>query len=243
MPVLFFGHFAVQGASLNLGTGASGKKLDFKNTSSHDISVSDLDKSGADYVFLGDFHSHQVLPTKNCVSMYTGSIEKDDITHRDLAKGFVVYDTEYPQDDVYGQCKFIEYPNCRPMVSITGGLKKIRKEVSELDKKDKGASVRIVFEGTAQEAQDYHLALEDIRESVKAKLQPVHLFDAQKISSVEEDKKAQELEQKIVEKGYMTEDEVMEVLGEILLEQVDDEEEHKLLVCMAKEIRKEAKGL
>jgi exonuclease SbcD len=240
LPVLFFGHFGVKGAALNLGKAAFGNKLNFINTSSHDISVPDLDKSGADYVFLGDYHSHQILPTKKCVAMYTGSIEKDDITHRDLKKGYVVYDTDYPHDKKYGQCKFIEYPNCRPMVSITGSLKEIQEQVNKLDENDKGAAVRVVFKGSAQEANDYHLALEGIRKTINKKVKPVHLFDAQKITEGENEKKGKEIEQKIVETGHMTEEEVMEVIGEMLKEQVD-EEEYLIIYAMAEEIRKDAK--
>jgi len=242
LPVLFFGHFGVKGAALNLGMSAKGKTLNFVNTDSHDISVSDLDMSGADYVFLGDYHSHQILPTKNCISMYTGSIEKDDVTHRDLKKGFVVYDTTLPKDPKYGQSQFIEYPNCRPMIAISGSLKDIRKGIENLDKKDKGASVRVIFEGNTKEAHDYNLALETIRNEIQLKVQPVHLLTEQKIVDKEKEDKGKEIEQKIIETGHMTEEEVMEVIGEILKEQVD-EEEYKILYKMAQEIRKEAKEI
>jgi exonuclease SbcD len=242
MPVLFFGHFGVKGASLNLGTSAQGKSLNFVNTSSHDISVSDLDKSGADYVFLGDYHSHQILPTKKCISMYTGSIEKDDITHRDLKKGFVVYDTGLPKDPKYGTCEFVEYPNCRPMIAISGSLKEIRKGIEDLDEDSKGASVRVIFKGDKKDSHDFHLALEDIRTSIRKKVKPVHLLTEQKLTDKEGEKKGKEVEKKISETGHMTEDEVMGVIGDILKELVD-EEEYKNLYDMAKEIRKESKEI
>lgn len=241
-PVLFFGHFGVKGASLNLGDSSKGKALNFVNTSSHDISVGDLDEANADYIFLGDYHSHQILDTKNCVAMYTGSIEKDDITHRNLKKGFVVYDTELPVDPKYGKSKFVEYPNCRPMVSISGSLKNIRDGVEKLDKKDKGAFVRVTFQGNTKESHDYNLALEGIREEIRKKVHPVHLLTEQKVVDKEQQKKGEDIEQKIVENGHMTEDEVMEVIGEIIKEQVD-EEEFKILYEMAKDIRKSAKEI
>jgi hypothetical protein len=172
--------------------------------------------------------------------MYTGSIEKDDITHRDLKKGFVVYDTDLPKDPKYGQSKFIEYPGCRPMIAISGSLKDIRKGINSLDKKDQGASVRVIFKGDTKQSHDYHLALEGLRQEIRKKIKPVHLLTEQKIVDKEKEDKGKEIEQKIVETGHMTEDEVMEVIGEILKEQVE-EEEYKILYEMAKEIRKESK--
>jgi hypothetical protein len=174
--------------------------------------------------------------------MYTGSIEKDDITHRDLKKGFIVYDTDLPKDPTYGQSQFVEYPGCRPMISITGSLKEIREGISKLDKKDEGASVRVVFNGNTKESHDYHLALESLREEIKQKVQPVHLLTEQKVIDQEKEDKGKEIEQKIVETGHMTEEEVMEVIWDILKEQVD-EEESKILYAMAEEIRKEAKEI
>jgi len=240
LPVLFFGHFGVKGAALNKGTAASGKALNFINTSSHDISVADIDKSCADYVFLGDYHSHQILSTNNCVAMYTGSIEKDDITHRDLKKGYVVYDTDLPKDPKYGQSKFVEYPNCRPMIAISGNLQEIRDGIDNLDEKDQGASVRIIFRGDSVEANGYHLALDSLREEVKKKLKPVHLLTEQKIKDKAKEEKGKEIEQKIVETGHMTEEEVMDTIFEIVKEQ-SEESEHKILCDMALEIKKEAK--
>jgi DNA repair exonuclease SbcCD nuclease subunit len=242
LPVIFFGHFGVKGASLNLGVSTQGKNLNFANTSSHDISISDLDNCGADYVFLGDYHSHQVLATKKCISMYTGSIEKDDITHRDLKKGFIVYDTSIAKDPKYGQSRFVEYPGCRPMISISGSLKDIKEGIDKLDKDQEGAAVRITFSGSTKEANDYHLALENLREEVRKKIKPVHLLTEQKIVDEESEKRGKEVEQKIIETGHMTEKEVMEVIGEIIKEQVD-EEEYKILFSMAQEIRKEAKEI
>jgi len=242
LPVLFFGHFGVKGASLNLGTSSQGKALNFINTSSHDISVGDLDKAGADYIFLGDYHSHQILPTKSCVAMYTGSIEKDDITHRDLKKGYVVYDTELPKDPKYGKSEFIENPNCRPMISISGSLKDIRAGIESLDAKDKGAAVRVTFKGDVKEAHEYHLAIEGIRKEIKSKVNPVHLLTEQKVEDKEQKKKGKEIEQKIIDTGHMTEDEVMDVIGGILKEQVE-EKEFAVLLEMAKDIRKSAKEI
>lgn len=242
LPVIFFGHFGVKGASLNQGSSVSGNQLNFVNNSSHDISVSDLDNSGAKYVFLGDYHNHQILNTKNCIAMYTGSIEKDDMTHRDLAKGFVLYDSTFPNDPKYGQSKFIEYPNCRPMISISGSLEDIWKGVNELDETKKNAAVRVVYEGDIKGSNDYHLALENIKSEIKKKIQPVHIFDAQDILDKEMADKGKEIEQKIVETGHMTEDEVMEVVGAILREKVA-EDEYETMYSMAEEIRKEAKGI
>lgn len=242
LPVLFFGHFGVSGATMNSGSSSAGGKLNFVNNSSNDISVSDLDSLGVDYVFLGDYHSHQILPTKNCVSMYTGSIEKDDITHRDTKKGFVVYDTNLPKDPKYGTSRFIEYPYCRPMVSISGSLKEIRDGIEKLDSNNQGAFVKILFEGDIKEANDFHIALESLRNDIRKKVQPVHLIDAQNIIEKDKEDKGKEIEEKILETGHMTDDEVMEVVGEIIKEQVD-EEEYKIIYKMAEDIRKEAKEL
>ena len=241
LPILFFGHFGVKGAAISLGHSTAGKRIHHENISSDDISIGDLDKLGADYVFLGDYHSHQILPTKKCISMYTGSIERDNVTHRNLKKGFVVYDTDYDLDEKYGRSKFIEYPHCRPMVSITGSLNDIRDSLSNLNEKDHyQAAVKILFEGDIKESHSYHLALPSIISEIKEKIDPVHIMESQTIIDSEKEEAAKNMEEKIAESGHMTENDVMEVIYEIIKEQVP-EDEYKEIIEIAEQIKKESK--
>lgn len=241
LPVLFFGHFGVKGAALNLGHSTKGKKINHENINSDDISIGDLDNIGANYVFLGDYHSHQILSTKKCISMYTGSIEKDNVTHRNIKKGFVVYDTDYEEDVQYGRSKFIEYPNCRPMVSISGSLNEIRKSVDNLNKIEHNeAAVKILFEGNIKDSHSYHLALPNIIAEIKDKIDPVHIMESQSIVDEEKAEAAKNMEEKIAESGHMTESDVMDVIYEMIKEQVD-ENEYKEIVAIANQIKKEAK--
>jgi DNA repair exonuclease SbcCD nuclease subunit len=241
LPVIFFGHFGVKGAAVNLGKSTSGKLINMENTSSEDISIGDLDTLCADYVFLGDYHSHQILPTKNCISMYTGSIERDNVTHRELKKGFVVYDTNYEDGGDYGTSRFVEYPNCRPMVLLSGSLGEIREGVDKIDaKRHDQAAVKIVFEGDSKEAHNYHLALPNLISEIKEKIDPVHIADSQKIQDTDSDEAAKKMEEKIADSGHMSENEVMNVICEIIKEQVE-EGDYDEVIKMAKEVRKEAK--
>jgi DNA repair exonuclease SbcCD nuclease subunit len=239
-PILFFGHFGVKGAKLNAGLSVAGKKMDFKNSSSHDITINDLDSIGADYVFLGDYHEHQILPTKNCVAMYTGSVEKDDITQREQPKGFVVYDTEVCKDAEYGKVRFVEYPHCRPMVALSGSVKDIQAGIDKLTDDDMGAAVRIVYMGDTKGLNEFSLSIDDMRHQIRQKIKPVHIYDSQKVTDTETVEKGKKLEQDIIERGHMSEDEVVDVVNSIIAE-LAEEDEISTIQQMALEIRKEAK--
>ena len=241
-PILFFGHFGVKGAKLNAGLSSSGKQMNFKNASSHDITMNDLDSIGADYVFLGDYHEHQILPTNNCIAMYTGSVERDDITQRAQPKGFLLYDTEHPHAPDYGKVKFIEYPNCRPMISLSGSVKEIQAGIDKLTDEDKGAAVRIVYIGDRKGLNEFSLSIDGMRHEIRQKVQPVHIFDSQNVIDTEVEEKGRKLEQDIVERGHMSEDEVVEVVNDIIKDLVE-ESEVEILQKMAGEIRKEAKEI
>ena len=107
--VLFFGHFGVKGAVQKQYTDAvdehlltnatTTKKKNRVNLSPNDISVDDLETINAKYIFLGDYHQHQVLPVKNSVAMYAGSIERTDMSEHNQSKGYVVYDDDNPIED------------------------------------------------------------------------------------------------------------------------------------------------
>ena len=100
----------------------------------------------------------------------------------------------------------------------------------------------MTFQGDTKESHDYNLALEGIREEIRKKVHPVHLLTEQKVVDKAQQKKGEDIEQKIIETGHMTEDEVMDVIGDIIKEQVD-KEEYKVLYEMAKDIRKSAKEI
>jgi len=241
-PVLFFGHFGVTGANKNSGI-SNGKKITTINTDTEDITLSDLDSIGANYVFLGDYHEHQILNTKSCRAMYAGSIEKDDITQIEQKKGFLLYDTEVEEQDRYGKVRFIEYPNCRPMVSLYGSVQEIQDGIDALTESQTGAVVKIVYVGDIKSLSSFSSSIEKMRNQIRNKIQPIHIYDSQKITeSVEEEKKIQELEQEVIEKGEITDEEIMDTVCEMLGELVS-KEEYVIVESMAKKIYKESKGL
>ena len=247
--IFFFGHFGVNGAVANKYT----EKLDltgegdevtetklFINRNKDDISLGDLDEIGASYVFLGDYHKHQVLDTKKCIAMYSGSIERTDISEAGQSKGFIVYDSEAPEKGKMGKCRFIEYPNCRPLVKIQGNMSEIETQFNKTDESDKGAIIKISFKGNSEELMSFSLGMENLKKKIKSKLDPVHVFTQQKVIDAEEEEKATKLEEEIQERGHVSNSDVLDVVGEMIKEKVKEEDEIKELLKMADDVYKEA---
>jgi len=252
MPVIFFGHFGVRGASMNqwmdkptgLITGQTIKRLskkNFRNTEESAISVEDLDNIGASYVFLGDYHKHQVLPTKKCKAMYTGSIERTDINEMGQRKGFLLFDSEMPEDDKLGKCRFIEYKNCRPFVELRGTWNEIVDGAKLLATEYTGAIVKIKFMGDRNQLVECSSGLAALKERIKAKINPAHIMYEQEIVDTDEVKSATELEKTILEKGYVGTDDVLDIVDEIIGEKQIADEEKIAISEMAKEIYNEVR--
>ena len=236
LPSIFFGHFGVNGGKLNqyfenddykqeiLGdlittstTTEVKVKKDFINTNPEDISCDDLDRLGADYVILGDYHAFQTLPTKKCVALYPGSAEKSDLSELDQTKGFIVYDSENEERGDLGKCRFIEYPHCRPMLELKGNMKDIMERFAAVDySKFQGAIVKIFFVGDKKELIDFSTSLDMLRKQIVDKIDPVHMFHEQKVKHLEQEEAASQLEQEILDKGHIEADDIKELVSEII---------------------------
>jgi len=268
--VLFFGHFGVKGAALNqyettessessesseecetsttsTTTQIVKKKVltltrrkKFLNNNANDISLADLDEIGAEYVILGDYHQHQILGTKKCHAMYTGSIERTDMSEMDQSKGFVVYDSEAEDKPGYGKCSFIEYPNCRPMLDIRGTLEEIEDKFSQIDtSKNRGAIVKLVFNGNSEQLTSFSLGLDNFKKKLKAKIDPVYTFHSQNVIDEKEKNEASLLEAEILEHGHIEADVVLDVVEDMVSEKIKDIEERTILMKMATDFYKE----
>lgn len=251
-PSLFFGHFGVKGGKINeyeegdvlietdTTTTPIRVKKAFVNQNPNDIDLDDLDRIGSEYVFLGDYHRYQILPTKKCLAMYPGSMEKSDFSEVDQKKGFIIYDSEIEPSKNMGCCTFVEYPNCRPMKELKGNFKQIKQQFSELDpSKYQEAIIKISFNGTSEELFAFSNGIESFKKEVRTALNPIHLYHVQSIEDDQQQKEANRIEKEILEKGHMEAEDVIAVVKEIITEQIEDDEERLQTIDLAIEIFKE----
>ena len=250
LPTLFFGHFPVNGAKFNIDTEDSFYDEEtitttttlikgFTNRNQLDISNSDLNKLNANYVFLGDFHSYQVLKTKN-ISMYSGSLEKTDFSEINQKKGFIVYDTEVEEKPIIGKTRFIEYPNCRPMLQLRGNMAKMKEIFDAIDYSKYGdAIIKLYFEGNHNELVEYGNGLEDFKAIIKEKMNPIYIHNVQKVIDSEWEEVQSELVKEILEKENLEKDDIIEVVKEMINEKPCDDKEKLELMKLATEIYKE----
>jgi len=246
--VLFFGHFGVKGAVQKQYTDAvdehlltnatTTKKKNRVNLSPNDISVDDLETINAKYIFLGDYHQHQILPVKNSIAMYAGSIERTDMSEHNQSKGYVVYDDDNPIDPVMGKTKFMEYPKCRPMIEFRGTSSEIMAAIEALPTKGvKGAIVKVSFVGSTKELIEFSSNSEEIRKRIKVKVDPIHMYNQQKVVDEDDEILVSKLESEIIEKGECSaKEEVLLVIGEMIAEKQSDEKEREELIKIAKSI-------
>jgi len=251
---IFFGHCGVQGAKLNEYTISSlvtrstttemeVDKREFKNKNPNDLTLEDLDSIGAEYVILGDYHQHQLLETKNCISMYPGSIEKTDFTEVDQKKGFILYDSDAEYIDMVGKCRFVEYPKCRPMIELKGNFMDMRQKFSECKLEDfQEAIVKLNFVGSKEEHASFSSGIEDFQKEIREKINPIHMFNVQDVQNEEEEEAASELVKEIMEKGHLQADDVMNVVKEMVKEKVSDDEECEKTIDLGIEIYKDTMG-
>jgi len=251
MTSFFFGHFGVRGALINEYGDDSDEDVftnttttsAYKNKNPDDIDCDDLDSIGADYVFLGDYHKHQVLKTKKCIAMYPGSIEKTSFTEIDQKKGFVFYDSDAEEVKDYGKCRFIEYPNCRPMLELNGNLVSMKEMFKKVDcSKYQDAIVKLKFTGLPSELIDYSSGEEMFKKEIREKLNPVYIDFVNKAKDEKKEQEATELEQSIMENGHLSNNDVKEVVKEIIKERIKDEKEIKLINDLNNEIYSETVG-
>lgn len=255
-PAIFFGHFGVRGGKLNeyeiekanaiLGDileeseEVTTEKHSFINTNPNDVSLDDLDRIPAEYVFLGDYHEHQVLGTSKCIAMYPGSVEKTDFSEVDQKKGFVMYDSEAEPKGKMGKSQFVEYPHCRPMKEFKGNFAEIKKQFAKLDPSEyQEAVVKIHFEGTSEELLDFSIGLEPFKKEIRKALNPIHICHVQKVRNKDQEAVVSKLEQEILDKGHMETDDVIAIVKEVVREQVEDKEEQEATIALAIEIAEE----
>jgi len=239
LPIFFFGHFGVKGAITNkYSVNASNMKIEksLVNKNENDITISDLERIGASYIFLGDYHRHQILPVKNSFAFYTGSIEKTDMSENKEDKGFIFYDSDCEELSDYGKCRFIQYPNTRPMIELSGNYGEMTKALFELADDSKNAIVKLKFSGTNDERNEFENNRKDLEKLLKNKIDPIYISKQINIVDEEEDAKASEIEQEIIEKGNLSDKEVMDIVMQIISEKEKNKEECDKLCEMANNI-------
>ena len=244
--VLFFGHFGVNGAVKNTyedsnnfeELGIEPTKKQVINRNEADISIKDLEGVGAKYVFLGDYHEHQVLTKKNTVAFYIGSPEKCNFAEKDHKKGFVVYDSELPPETPLGSCTYVEYPHCRPMVELKGNYQDMLDKMDKLPPSTR-TLVKLNFIGNEKELLEYSIALDSFKKVLQSKFKPLYIYPKQKVIDEEEEKIASQIENDILSKGHIDDDDVRQVAEEAIKEKEKDPEEQIILIKMANEIYEE----
>lgn len=245
--ILFFGHFGVNGAIKNTydedsevfeELGIEPTKKQVVNHNASDVSISDLESIGASYVFLGDYHQHQVLTNRGTIAFYVGSPEKCNFAEKDHIKGFVVYDSESVVTSSLGKCAYIEYPNCRPMVELKGTYGDMLNKMAMLPSSER-TLIKLNFIGNEKDLLEYSIKLPDFKKQLKAKFNPLYIYPKQKVINEEEEKQASQIEQDILSKGHIDNDDVRQVAEEGIKEKEKDPEEQIILIKMSNEIYEE----
>jgi len=210
------------------------------NRGVHDIYMSDLKSTGANYVFLGHFHKHQILNTPGCVSMYVGSMEKTDMSERDQEKGFVVYDTESPETETMGKCSIIKYNNCRPMIELKGNLNHMRSSIDKYHPDQyKDALIKLHFVGSKNELIDFSTGIDVIKDELNKRFNPIHIYSLQTVINPEEKHQVAIIEKEIAEHGQIDAVAILSAASDMIAERITDEEEMNATIDLAKEIQKE----
>ena len=219
---IFFGHFPVQGATM--GRFLFSKEENFTktmrpmiNNDENDLGIAEIDSIGASHVFLGDFHEYQKLKTKNTHAFYAGSIERTSILELYQEKGYILYDSTF-EESKNGKCKFIEYPHCRPMINLMGTYKEIERDYSMYSEGAEGAIVKLSFVGNKDELVEFSQGVDALKEKIKREIKPVHIYHAQKVIDIEEEKAASDIENEILENGHMESADVIDVVSEMIIE-------------------------
>jgi len=130
-PIIFFGHFSVNGAMRN----------DYsEHVSKMDVSAGDIESTGATVAFLGHFHKHQKIGTGIPIH-YVGSLERHRLDEINGERGFYIFDTETQESTR------IPYTGQRPMKKIH--VESFDEALADIEDSESWAEhiVRIEFEG------------------------------------------------------------------------------------------------
>ena len=184
---IFCGHFPVNGAVMSKHNVKSLKdvslgKSKLINNNSNDISLKDIHRINADYVFLGDYHQSQKLKIHK-QAYYSGSIERTDISELEEQKGFYILDTD-SKDLV-----FEEITCLRDMINLKGTYDNMLKQISKArynPEKFKNPIIKLSFVGNSAEYFVFQNNLGDLKNKLISSYAPIHLFDTKKILKSEQ---------------------------------------------------------
>jgi DNA repair exonuclease SbcCD nuclease subunit len=181
VPNIFCGHFGVNGAIMsqyNIIDSATSLKtnMGFVNSSTKDISLTDLDSIGCDFVFLGDYHQYQKLDTKT-PSFYSGALERMDFGEINEDKGFIIMDVDTKT------LFFEKNENCRPMYNLVGNFSDIEEQYSKIQPTTNRPIIKITFIGTSEDKYVFNTSIDVFCQKIIKEFNPIHLFTDSKIIS------------------------------------------------------------
>jgi len=158
-PIILFAHLAIRGAVMGDST---------VSTSVLAPTVSDLEQTGAEWAFLGDFHKHQQLPSSSMKAWYVGSLERYGMDQLEGSRGFFVFDTKTLKLDR------IEYPGFRPMARWEATT--VEEVMAKAESQDwDGHIVRIDFKGDDRQLVEMKASMARVK-SALTRRHGVHIF-------------------------------------------------------------------
>jgi hypothetical protein len=89
---------------------------------------------------------------------------------------------------------------------------------------------------------DISTNLESFKKEIRDVLDPIHIDFINKSTNDEQVQAASSLEKEIMEKGHLSNDDVIGVVKEIVKERITDEKELALIIDLADEVYKETVG-
>lgn len=224
-----------------------------------DVTIGDLESSGCKYVFLGDYHLHQYLPSKKIIATYTGSLEKSHIGEKETVKGFTIYDDSTPEDPETGHTTFVPYADSRSMLLLEGDYFDIKEHVMEIasnteeKKKYQKCIVKISFVGSKEQMATYNAHAASLWKELKELLDPIYMFNESKVVSFvsntaldvqdfslesKEDriKAFQALESEVKLDKETSKRETLEAIESLVKEKVDHEDDVENILALANDI-------
>lgn len=191
------GHFPIFGAAMNDGG---------INVGGDSVFVEDVELLGCDYSLFGDFHKHQKVGKGEVTrAFYVGSLERKDVSDLDSPKGFMTYDSEKEDDDVYGKLRFVQNSTARPMFMFSGGLE-ILEDAVALGGEAKDAIVRLKFIGSPDDAAIFSDKIMDVKKEMENRLGVKHFRYSTKRIDKEQDQVADEVIKEMESKETDVED-------------------------------------
>lgn len=211
--VIFLGHFGISGAKMNDGC---------INRSDDNVQIKDLEVIGANYVFLGDYHAHQKLPTKTVESFYVGSLERSDFSDLNSEKGYILYD-----DSKTNKIEFVKSHGVRRLIEIEGDAEKISKSLEDHKDEIENSIVKIRFIGERDAYKKFGKFKKEIRKNLEENLNVKHVLFDQKVNDEQHDIKVEAIRKEIEKVGYLEASDIDDIIVSIIKEIVKDELEQQ----------------